>query len=121
MERAERLKCWDCGEFTPLLEQCSKCCQDCCAKCTEKYHGRLCPNPRFIRHKMNIDEGTMQRLWDEKLIAIHYPGQGKNDSISLNPSNYSGSSRHVLEELKRLAMQGGYVCATYRSNSGCRL
>jgi hypothetical protein len=75
----------------------------------------------FIRHTNNLDisDTTRQRLWDERLIAIHYPydRNGKlvetADNESLDPADYSGKAKQNMNALRRLATDGGYVCAEY--------
>ena len=79
----------------------------------------------FARHgsKLNIDEATYQKLWDEHLVAIHYPtdrtGPQNADSESTDPADYNGTSGGVLRRLRSLARNGGYVCGVYKGHSGC--
>jgi hypothetical protein len=74
----------------------------------------------FARHtwKMDIDEPTRRRIWDERRIAIHYPhakdGQSERDSESSNPDDYQGPGRVAMKALVELARLGGYVCAQYQ-------
>jgi hypothetical protein len=75
----------------------------------------------FIRHTRTLDisEATRKRLWDERLIAIHYPedrnGQWveEADNESLDPADYCGHAKQYMSALYRLATDGGYVCAQY--------
>jgi hypothetical protein len=75
----------------------------------------------FIRHTRTLDisEATRQRLWDERLIAIHYPYDRNGtlvdagDNENLDPADYSGKAKQNMNDLHRLATNGGYVCAEY--------
>ncbi len=75
----------------------------------------------FIRHSslLDISDATRQRLWDERLIAIHYPEDGNGewveaaDNESLDPADYCGHAKQYMSALHRLATDGGYVCAQY--------
>ena len=75
----------------------------------------------FIRHSKNLDvsEATRQRLWDERLIAVHYPHYGDGswseeaDNESLDPADYGSPAKKNVSALQRLASGGGYVCAQY--------
>src|SRR5437867_11194646 len=79
----------------------------------------------FIRHSSSLDisEATRQRLWDERLIAIHYPedrnGQWveEADNESLDPEDYCGHAKQYMSALHRLATEGGYVLAEYYGHS----
>lgn len=79
----------------------------------------------FIRHssKLDIDEATIESLWLDDRIAIHYPHDNarsfhNGDSKSLNPSDYSGHAKGAIQRLITLASKGGYVFATYRGKPG---
>ena len=74
----------------------------------------------FIRHteKLDIDQETRDRLWRERLVAVHYPhdstGPGDTDSESLDPEDYTDrSSKSAIRYINELAKSGGYVCAEY--------
>ena len=74
----------------------------------------------FIRHtkKLDIDQETRDRLWRERLVAVHYPhdstGPGDADSESLDPEDYTDSnSKSAIWYINDLAKSGGYVCAEY--------
>jgi hypothetical protein len=79
----------------------------------------------FIRHssKLDISQATSQRLWDERLIAIHYPNYRDGswsdtaDNESLDPADYSSHAKKYMSALHRLASGGGYVCAQYFGHS----
>ena len=81
----------------------------------------------FARHgsKLDIDQGTYRQLWEEDLIAIHYPwtkdGSCESDSESLNPQDYEGTAKSALRALRELAENGGYVCAVYDPFPGCKI
>lgn len=79
----------------------------------------------FIRHSsaLDIDTETLDTLWREDWIAIHYPHDElctfeEGDSQSVNPNHYTGSGRSALKRLQELAKNGGYVFATYRGKTG---
>lgn len=79
----------------------------------------------FIRHSsaLDVDTATLEALWRENRIAIHYPYDlsdafENGDSQSLNPDDYAGTARAALRRLHKLAKNGGYVFATYRGNAG---
>jgi hypothetical protein len=73
----------------------------------------------FIRHteKLDIDQETRDRLWRERLVAVHYPHDskvpGKADSESLDPEDYTGKAKTAIRYINELAKSGGYVCAEY--------
>lgn len=75
----------------------------------------------FIRHSgtLNLSEATRQRLWNDRIIAIHYPEDcngnwiEEEDNQSLDPADYCGHARQYMTALRRLATDGGYVCAQY--------
>ena len=75
----------------------------------------------FNRHTKTLDisAATRKRLWDERIVAIHYPVPHKDlpladaDFILLDPADYHGHARHYLRALLRLAAEGGYVLAEY--------
>src|SRR5262245_30140370 len=73
----------------------------------------------FARHtsKLDIDRATRQRLWDERLVAVHFPhgkdGKRDHDCRSLNPDDYTRAARKAMNALVTLARAGGYVCAQY--------
>jgi hypothetical protein len=79
----------------------------------------------FIRHSRSLDisEATRQRLWDERLIAIHYPHYRDckwveaADNESLDPADYTGHASQYMSTLRRLATEGGYVLAEYAGYS----
>ncbi|MDV6326889.1 hypothetical protein Q5L94_02395 [Idiomarina sp. Sol25] len=79
----------------------------------------------FIRHSsaLAIDKATMDELWQQDRVAIHYPVDnsgnfGDFDSESLDPDDYSGSAKSNLQRFKDLARHGGYVFAAYRGKPG---
>lgn len=77
----------------------------------------------FIRHgsALDVDPDTLDALWAEDRIAIHYPHDEigtTGDSRSLKPSDYKGPAKSALQRLLDLARDGGYVFATYRGKAG---
>jgi len=80
----------------------------------------------FIRHSpgLGIDDDTLERLWDQRRIAIHFPSDKEGrlqevDNASLDPNDYSGAGKRATRTLVELARNGGYVCAEYRSHDEC--
>ncbi len=79
----------------------------------------------YARHTsgLDIDEQTRKRLWEEDLIAVHYPEHLNGDpdlpdNESLDIEDYplpsrSNKARSVIGTLNTLAALGGYVCAEY--------
>lgn len=83
----------------------------------------------FCRHTdgLAIDDDTRKRLWDEKRIAVHYPF-GKNDeelprdNESLDTADYKERGAiTAISTLKRIADNGGYICAEYFGHPYARL
>src|ERR1035437_9560119 len=75
----------------------------------------------FIRHssKLDIDSVTISKLYENGIIAIHYPWASDNlsrevDSKSLNPDHYDRSGKSALRTLLAISKNGGYICAEYR-------
>jgi hypothetical protein len=84
----------------------------------------------YIRHTqaMDVDDAMRRRIWDERRIAIHFPhdnAHGKElperDNASLDLADYPRQGRRAMRALKRLAEDGGYVCAEYYCHSECML
>lgn len=76
----------------------------------------------FIRHssKLDIDQATICKLYENGIIAIHYPWAEDNplktaDSKSLNPNHYDRSGKSALKTLLDISKNGGYICAEYRN------
>ena len=79
----------------------------------------------FIRHssKLDIDRATIDELYENGIIAIHYPWASDNesretDSKSLNPEDYDRSGKSALKTLWDISKNGGYICAEYRNTKG---
>lgn len=79
----------------------------------------------FIRHSsaLDVDASTLEDLWAADRIAIHFPRDESGtfvngDSRSLNPADYGGHSKSVMQRFLGLARDGGYVFATYRGKQG---
>lgn len=81
----------------------------------------------FARHgsKLDIDEDTYQRLWEDDIIAIHYPwtknDSHESDSESIDPQDYEGTAKSAIKALHEMAENGGYVCAVYDPFPGCKV
>ena len=83
-------------------------------------------NTYFVRHtqNLNLHGDTIERLWNERRVAIHFPrikGQreGTPDAESLSAGDYDLSGKKAVGALLRLAREGGYVYAEYRGQKGC--
>ncbi len=71
----------------------------------------------FVRHtkSMTVRDEDLDRLWADDKIAIHFPGEGEEDSRSLDPNDYLYvGERRAIERLVELAENGGYVWAETR-------
>lgn len=79
----------------------------------------------FIRHtsRLDVNRETRERLWEERLIAIHYPefvdGRHEQDNRSLNPDDHQRDGRNILRRFIALGRTGGYVCGEYHPFEGC--
>jgi putative restriction endonuclease len=78
----------------------------------------------FARHTIDLDvsDETRARLWDERIIAIHFPETrdgiiGPTDNESLDPADYPANAARNLRALRELASEGGYVLAEYHGRS----
>jgi hypothetical protein len=77
----------------------------------------------FSRHSsgLDIDRNTLNYLWDNDYIAIHYPetknGNKEIDTRSLNPSDYETSGKKALNALLNISTNGGYVFGVYENQS----
>lgn len=85
-------------------------------------------NTYFVRHSsdLDLDGVTLNQLWNDDYIAIHYPNDNYNnfpngDSTSTNPEDYSGTARSSLKTLQELAKNGGYVFSVYKNNPGGKI
>ncbi len=69
----------------------------------------------FIRHTFGMDVRIedMRRLWGENRIFIHFPGEGPEDTESLDFSTYKESDRPQIRRFTKLANEGGYVWAHF--------
>ncbi len=70
-------------------------------------------NSYFIRHKNIAVRGeTLDELWTQNKVAIHYPGDGKGpDSTSIEPGDYHRADKGAIRCFKELSKQGGYIWA----------
>jgi hypothetical protein len=75
----------------------------------------------YSRHTMviGIDCPTRERIWAEKLVAVHCPHNQlgtlplDEDNCSLNSNDHSPAGKRRLNALHKLAQRGGYVYAEY--------
>lgn len=69
----------------------------------------------FARHTkdLDVDDSTRRILWEQYLVAIHFPGDGEADTRSLDPEDYDGSGKRAMRLLVEMAAEGGYVCAQH--------
>lgn len=64
----------------------------------------------FIRHNLDSKRETLEELWSQRLIAIHY------ESIpSVDPEDYKSDGKAALKRLWNYCKSGAVVGATYRS------
>lgn len=82
----------------------------------------------YARHtsKLTVDKQTKQIIFDENLIAIHYPAYrdgviGATDNLSRDPSDYSGKDKEIVQTLDTLARNGGYVCVEYQDQQSTKV
>ena len=81
----------------------------------------------FARHgsKLDIDQSTYRRLWENDIIAIHYPwtkdSSHESDSESTDPQDYERTAKSALKAMHELAENGGYICAVYDPYLGCKI
>jgi len=70
----------------------------------------------FIRHteKILVRKDTIEELFAQNKIAIHFPGSGREDSKSIEPEDYKkrGDIR-AIKCFKELSKNGGYIWAEY--------
>ena len=74
----------------------------------------------FARHspKLDVDDATRRRLWEERWVAIHYPEDRydmirERDSESLDPADYPPNVSQYVQLLIEIAGMGGYVLAEH--------
>jgi len=79
----------------------------------------------FVRHtdKLGINDESFGKLLKKKLIFIHFPFKNstneEDDCESLNPDDYmSKTAKGAIGCLNKLAKDGGYICAEYRTLKG---
>jgi hypothetical protein len=78
----------------------------------------------FIRHKskLDVDSNTIDNLWQNNLIGIHFPNIIKEKGTDLlNPENYENSSKNTLKRLIKIGKEGGYIFADYRGKDECKV
>jgi hypothetical protein len=78
----------------------------------------------FVRHtkSMTVRDEDLSRLWTNNEIAIHFPGEGEEDSRSLDPDDYLYErERRAIERLVELAENGGYVWAETRIDQNVKV
>jgi putative restriction endonuclease len=78
----------------------------------------------FARHTadLDVDDNTRSRLWNERIVAIHYPEDrngiiGLTDNVSVDPDDYSTNAAINVRALRELASDGGYVLAEYHGHT----
>jgi hypothetical protein len=62
---------------------------------------------------MDVRFEDMRRVWDADKIAIHFPGEGPEDTESMNPEDYKETDVRQVRTFVELARRGGYVWAEY--------
>lgn len=71
----------------------------------------------FVRHSKSWDiaDDVKKRLWSERKVAIRF-----EDVESVDPDDYEDAkSKSAICTFSKLALTGGYVCATYGPYDGC--
>lgn len=75
-------------------------------------------HPYFIRHteSLLVSDEDLKRLWDEKKIAIHYPGDigSGHDLRSTNPDHHEGKGKTAMRYFRDLEENGGYIWSESR-------
>jgi len=76
----------------------------------------------FIRHgsggssSIAVPDETINKLWKENKIAIHFPGPRDQDSSSLDPRDYiKPKAKYAIEVFSEINDNGGYVMAHFRT------
>jgi hypothetical protein len=85
----------------------------------------------YIRHssKLDLDKDTLDHLWGNNLIAIHYPSFRDDELIdidipdndSLDPRDYMGTGKTSMNILTELSRDGKYVFASYGHQGDCKV
>ncbi|WP_415768629.1 hypothetical protein [Pseudomonas sp. LB3P38] len=80
----------------------------------------------FVRHssELDVDKETLQSLWDNDYIGIHYPHDNSRqdrDSFSVEPKDYPGNARHTLARLQKIGKEGGFIFGCYRGFPGGKI
>ncbi len=77
----------------------------------------------------DIDAPTLDRLWEERRLAIHFPyleheeddpHRRAPDTRCLDPDKYPSSGKRAIRALQSLAREGGYVCVEQIQRDGGR-
>ncbi|RLI71131.1 MAG: hypothetical protein DRP02_05780 [Candidatus Gerdarchaeota archaeon] len=66
----------------------------------------------FIRHNISVPKDLLEKLWDEKKIAIHY-----ENICSTNPNKYKKNFREVkfaFDLMHKMSKEGAIVAADFR-------
>jgi len=77
----------------------------------------------FSRHtdELDVDTPTRQRLWDERIAAIHFPdyvdGFRFPDNESLDPEDYPPLAARYVKILREISADGGYVLAEHSGHT----
>ena len=73
----------------------------------------------FIRHRIgSLGHESIRELFEDDILAIHYPGDGPRDSRSCDAKDYKElGAKRAIRAFCSLAKTGGYVWAQY---PGCR-
>lgn len=79
----------------------------------------------FCRHTadLDIDKATREKVWEQQLIAVHYPDGkdgklGEEDNRSTSPDDYKKRhQRTAIKTLNKLAQEGGYVWSEHLAHS----
>lgn len=78
----------------------------------------------FVRHtdKISVRRDDINEIWDLDKVAIHFPGQGKEDSKSIDPNDYNKlSDSRAIKCFAELNRNGGYVWAEYYTKDDIKI
>lgn len=82
----------------------------------------------FCRHssQLDIDKETYDFLWDNDLIAVHYPSskhgwKEEGDCESTDPADYEGAAKKAMNALHKLSKHGGYVFSVYENQDDYKI
>lgn len=77
----------------------------------------------FIRHtnRLAVSSNDINKIWDQDKIAIHFPGEEKEDSVSIKPTDYKKSDRMAIECFAELNENGGCIWAEFYTKDDVKI